>query len=129
MTENTLAFRELVRFGAIRHDLERTGANWCVPGRFGAIRCVSARGAKNEPRNGPARLDMARIWAGPGQADWSNMLWAAAAMSDAVRCTISRMASGVLALLGTCRTYRLFTITPKSLAAAADAISAAKPPA
>ena len=65
-----------------------------------------------------------------GQAsDWSNIPCAASAMFWALSLTLSRIASGVLALLGTERTYMLLTITPRSLVAAAAAISSANPPA
>lgn len=38
------------------------------------------------------------------QSDWSNIFWAALTMSSAERCSILRISSGVLALLGTLRT-------------------------
>jgi len=76
----------------------------------------------------PASLGATYRQTGRGYPAWSNIFWAALAMSWAVRPSCWRMASGVLALLGTLRTYIVPTRTPKSLAAAAAAISSPIPP-
>jgi len=61
MTENTLACRELVRFGAIQHDPERTGAFRADSVRIGAF--PHAAGQSRSSRNANAPVGHARTHA------------------------------------------------------------------